>query len=222
MWQEVIVALIGAVVLFVVVRRVYNLFTRKSDGCGCSCDKCKSCAPPFRMDRLVKEEYFPLVDEQGKTIGKATRKECHSGSMLLHPVVHLHIFNEKGELYLQKRSETKDIQPGKWDTAVGGHVDFGEKVEDALRREAREELGVVGFVPTFIERYIFESEREKEMVYAFRTVYAGAVVPDKEELSDGKYWTIEDVEAELGKGTFTPNFENEYKRIIRSQWVSKD
>ena len=64
----------------------------------------------------MKEEWFPLVDEKGETIGKATRKECHNGSKMLHPVVHLHIFNKAGDLYLQKRSINKDIQPGKWDS----------------------------------------------------------------------------------------------------------
>ena len=92
----------------------------------------------------MKEEWFPLVDEKGETIGKATRKECHNGSKMLHPVVHLHIFNKAGDLYLQKRSINKDIQPGKWDTAVGGHIDYGETVEDALHREVREELGITG------------------------------------------------------------------------------
>ena len=48
----------------------------------------------------MSQEYFPLVNEEGKTIGKATRKECHSGSKMLHPVVHLHIFNDNGDLYL--------------------------------------------------------------------------------------------------------------------------
>ena len=91
---------------------------------------------------MSSEELFPLVDEAGNVIGKATRRECHSGSMLLHPVVHLHVFNSTGELYLQKRSMSKDIQPGKWDTSVGGHVDYGEDIEAALRREAREELGL--------------------------------------------------------------------------------
>ena len=57
----------------------------------------------------MNEEWFPLVNEEGETIGKATRKECHSGSKMLHPVVHLHIFNEAGDLYLQKRSMTKGI-----------------------------------------------------------------------------------------------------------------
>ena len=66
-------------------------------------------------------ELFPIIDEQGHTIGKATRKECHNGSKLLHPVIHLQIFNKYGNLYLQKRAMNKDIQPGKWDTAVGGH-----------------------------------------------------------------------------------------------------
>lgn len=74
------------------------------------------------------QEMFPIVDEQGNITGAATRGECHSGSKLLHPVIHLHVFNSKGDLYLQKRPEWKDIQPGKWDTAVGGHIDLGESV----------------------------------------------------------------------------------------------
>ena len=65
------------------------------------------------------QEMFPIVDEQGNITGAATREECHSGSKLLHPVVHLHVFNTQGDIYLQKRPEWKDIQPGKWDTAVG-------------------------------------------------------------------------------------------------------
>jgi len=50
-------------------------------------------------------EIFPVVDEDGNEISTAPRTVCHDGkSMLLHPVVHLHLFNEKGELFLQKRS----------------------------------------------------------------------------------------------------------------------
>ena len=73
-----------------------------------------------------EKELLPLVDESGNQTGIATRGECHNGSMLLHPVVHLHVFNRRGDLYLQKRPAWKDIQPGRWDTAVGGHMDPGE------------------------------------------------------------------------------------------------
>jgi isopentenyldiphosphate isomerase len=80
-------------------------------------------------------EIFPVVDEEGNEISLAPRTVCHDGkSMLLHPVVHLHLFNEKGELFLQKRALTKDLLPGKWDTSVGGHISPGEKPEEALKR----------------------------------------------------------------------------------------
>lgn len=162
----------------------------------------------------MREEWFPLMNEEGETIGKATRKECHNGSKLLHPVVHLHIFNEAGDLYLQKRPMTKDIQPGKWDTAVGGHVDYGETTEEALRREVREELGITDFTPEFITRYVFESSIEKELVNTFRTTYTGEITPDPTELDGGRFWSQAEIQENLGKGLFTPNFEQEYKRLF--------
>lgn len=162
----------------------------------------------------MKEEWFPLVNEEGETIGKATRRECHSGSKQLHPVIHLHIFNDAGELYLQKRSMNKDIQPGKWDTAVGGHIDYGETVEEALRREVREELGITEFTPQFMTRYIFESAIEKELVNTFRTVYNGEIQPDTEELDGGRFWLMEEIKTNLGKNVFTPNFEQEFRRLF--------
>ncbi len=155
------------------------------------------------------EEMFPLVDEQGNIIGAAKRGECHNGSKLLHPVVHLHVFNSKGELYLQKRPEWKDIQPGKWDTAVGGHIDLGENVERALKREVREELGITDFQPEVITSYVFESPREKELVYSYKTVYEGVIAPS-DEVADGRFWSIQDIKANLGNNTFTPNFEKEF------------
>ena len=162
----------------------------------------------------MREEWFPLVNEEGETIGKATRRECHSGSKQLHPVIHLHIFNDAGELYLQKRSMNKDIQPGKWDTAVGGHIDYGETVEEALRREVREELGITEFTPQFMTRYIFESAIEKELVNTFRTVYNGEIQPDTEELDGGRFWSLEEIKSNLGKNVFTPNFEQEFRRLF--------
>ena len=169
------------------------------------------------MEQLRKDnnnEVFPIVDETGKVTGSATRGECHNGSLLLHPVVHLHVFNSKGELYLQKRPEWKDIQPGKWDTAVGGHIDYGETQEQALKREVREELGIVDFTPEQMGMYVFESKRERELVYVHRTTYDGPVSPSKEELDGGRFWTVEEIRAVMGKEVLTPNFESEFKRFF--------
>ena len=159
-----------------------------------------------------KAELFPIVDAEGNTIGCATRGECHDGSKLLHPVVHLHLFNSAGDIYLQQRPQWKEIQPGKWDTAVGGHVDYGESVADALLREVREEIGITDFTPVFLMCYRFESERERELVYVYKCVYEGEVKPS-DELDGGRFWAISEVEHAIGKGVLTPNFEQEFRMI---------
>ena len=158
------------------------------------------------------QELLPLVDAEGHVIGSATRGQCHDGSKLLHPVVHLHVFDSAGRLYLQQRPLWKDIQPGKWDTAVGGHVDYGEEIADALLREVREELGIEEFVPEFLMRYIFESERDRELVHVYRTTYDGDICPTA-ELDGGRFWTLEEIHETIGKDILTPNFESEFLKL---------
>ncbi len=161
------------------------------------------------------DELFPVVDEEGNTIGEALRSVCHDGkSKLLHPVVHLHVFNSKGELFLQKRSKTKDVQPGKWDTSVGGHVSPGETVEEALLREAREELGLKGIIPGFLARYIWESSIERELVTSFTTTTDEILQTDKDEIEEGRYWSLKEIRENIGKDIFTPNFEHEVKTLF--------
>ena len=161
------------------------------------------------MKKDDSEEIFPVVDEAGNVIGKATRGECHGGSKLLHPVVHLHVFDAAGRLYLQHRPEWKDIQPGKWDTAVGGHVDFGENVAAALKREALEELGLVDFTPEYLKSYVFDSDRERELVNSFKTVVDPLAVRPSDELDGGRWWTVE--ELKNATDDLTPNLRHELR-----------
>lgn len=161
-----------------------------------------------------QQEMFPAVDENGNILGAVSRGEAHNGSKTLHPVVHLHVFNSQGDIYLQQRPEWKDIQPGKWDTACGGHIDLGESVEIALKREVREELGITDFTPEQLGHYVFESDREKELIYVHRTTYDGDIHPSTEELAGGRFWTKEEIIKNIGKKIFTPNFESEYKKYF--------
>lgn len=169
-----------------------------------------------KRKQMAGEEWLPLVDEEGKITGKATRREVHSGSRLLHPVVHLHVLNLEKSVLLQKRPVWKDIQPGKWDTAVGGHIAAGETLEQALKRETAEETGLTGVSARFLKSYIWESDVEKELVYLFVTWDFRGYKVQSGEVDELRFWTKHEVERNLGKDVFTPNFEHDY-RFLKSQ-----
>ncbi len=159
-------------------------------------------------------ELLPVVTPEGTVVGKATRGECHDGrSMLLHPVVHLHVFNPQGEVYLQHRPAWKSIQPNRWDTAVGGHIDLDETPTEALLRETREEIGLTDFTPRFLCRYVHESECERELVYVYTTTTDAPLTPS-EELDGGRFFSISELQQHMGQGYFTPNFESEWNRVV--------
>ncbi len=162
---------------------------------------------------MADEEWLPLVNEQGGIIGKAPRSACHRGEKLLHPVVHLHVFNNQKHIYLQKRPINKLVQPGKWDTAVGGHISVGETLETALKREAWEEIGLTQFSAKLVKTYRWESEIESELVYVFITHDFKTIHLHSEEVVEGRFWTSKQIDANIGKGVFTPNFENEYQLL---------
>lgn len=167
-------------------------------------------------ERPVVTEWFPVVEPSGLVVGRAARQYCHSGAKPLHPVIHIHIIDRMSRIYLQKRSMRKDIQPGKWDTAVGGHLAYGESILEAVYREASEELGLVNFNPIYIETYEFESPVEREMVNVFAAVGSYELRPDLDEVDEGRWWDLADIDAAIGKGVFTPNFESEFTMIRSS------
>ncbi|HEY3388452.1 MAG TPA: NUDIX domain-containing protein [Prolixibacteraceae bacterium] len=170
--------------------------------------------PGSSVSQFEDEEWLPVVDEDGKVIGKAPRSLCHKGDKILHPVVHLHVFNPNGHIYLQKRPMQKLVQPGKWDTAVGGHVSFGETLETALRREAYEEIGLENFSAKPLGSYRWDSDIESELVYYFVSYDFQKIRLHSEEVQEGKFWSPSQIERQMGQGIFTANFEFEY-RLLR-------
>lgn len=168
------------------------------------------------------DDRFDIVDEDGNVIGSALRRECHGNPELLHRVIHVMITNGRGDLLLQKRSPDKDIQPGRWDTSVGGHLDPGETVDVAALRELGEEVGVkVGMDDLgFAYSYIMRNAVESELISSFELVHEGPFRAQPEEITDLRFWTRDEIAAHLGTGTFTPNFEDEYARYLR--WKAGD
>jgi len=154
-------------------------------------------------------EMFQLVDETGKPVGTAERAACHGNPGLIHAVVHLHVFDRAGRLYLQRRALSKDTNPGRWDTSVGGHVGAGEPVAAALAREAREELGIEAVAARLLFAYLYRSRFESEYAYCYQLEYDGPFIPDPGEIAEGRFFSLTEVAAMVGSGALTPMFEHE-------------
>jgi isopentenyldiphosphate isomerase len=167
----------------------------------------------IKQKSAKNEEWLPLVDEKGQITGKVPRSAVHSGNKLLHPVVHLQVLNRNKTILLQKRPKSKLIQPGKWDTAVGGHISVSESLEDALKREALEEIGLINFSAKLQTVYKWESDVEKELVYLFITSDCKGVKINSTEVDEARFWTKNQIKKQIGRGMFTPTFEYEFRLL---------
>ena len=155
-------------------------------------------------------ELFEIVNEQGEVIGTAPRNICHGDPSLVHRAAHVLVFNSAGKLLLQLRAKNKDIQPGKWDTSVGGHLSVGEGYHEAALREMKEELGIEGVELKYLYDYPLRNEVESENIMSFHIVYDGPVRFQESEIDEVRFWGVDEIRANLGSGVFTPNFEQEF------------
>lgn len=159
-----------------------------------------------------ERELLQACDERGDPTDCVTRASVHSGTFKLHMAVHVVVERPGGAFILQKRTASKRIQPGKWDTSVGGHVLCGEDVFQAALREIEEELGISGVRPVEAYRYLWASEVEREFVTTYHLQWSGEVVFPKEEIEEVREWRPEEIEA-APPAIFTPNFLHEYNRF---------
>lgn len=165
-------------------------------------------------------EWFDLINASGTVIGYAERAVCHHNPGLLHQAVHVQVLNGNRELYLQKRSVSKDIQPGKWDSSVGGHLMPGESPYDGARRELEEELGVQAAILEPAYEYLWESECESEKITTFVVRHEGPFHLDPIEISEGRFWSMADIRNQIRNSHFTPQFELEFRFL--TQWLGDE
>lgn len=162
----------------------------------------------------MQEEMLDVVNEKGERITSLPRSEIHGNPGLLHRVVHVLVFNEAGDLLLQKRSFNKDVAPGRWDTSVGGHVNAGETLDDAVKREMEEELGISACTRKFLYTYIHSNAFESELVYTYSCVYSGEIRFQQDEIDEVRPWSIGEIREQFGKGILSDNFEHEIRMYL--------
>lgn len=139
-----------------------------------------------------QDEMFVVVDREDNILGYKTRYECHHNPSLIHRTVGALIYDAKGRVLLQKRSMTKDMDPGLWDISTAGHVTKGQSYEDAAHRELQEELGV-DLELTPVVKFLYETKMETEMATLYKAVSEGPFKFDKQETSEVKFFDRQDI-----------------------------
>jgi isopentenyl-diphosphate Delta-isomerase len=134
----------------------------------------------------MSEEIFDVVNERDEVTGQAPRAEVHRLG-LMHRAVHVLVFNRSGQVFLQKRSQQKDRQPGRWDSSASGHVDSGESYDACALRELGEEIGLEpSHAPERLFKLAASAETDQEHVWVYRCEAEGPfrLHPDEIECGD--------------------------------------
>ena len=141
-----------------------------------------------------------LVNEQDEAVGAMEKMEAHQKAML-HRAFSVFIFNNKGEMLLQQRASRKYHSGGLWTNACCSHPNPGEETMDAAQRRLNEELGFstqLKKVFHFTYKAPFDNGlTEHEFDHVFIGKYEGEIKPDKEEVSDYCYKTVDTIEESL-------------------------
>ena len=158
------------------------------------------------------DEPFDVVNEHDAVIAQATRRDVHAGR-LRHRAIHVLAFNARGEVYLQKRSMTKDTFPGAWDSSCSGHVDAGEDYDTTAVRELREEIGLrVDGAPPRLLRLEACEDTGQEFVWVYRLEHDGPFTPNPAEVERGDWFAPEKVTAWIARSP------GEFARAFRRIW----
>lgn len=135
----------------------------------------------------MNHEIFDIVDAEDRVTGQVPRAEVHRRG-LPHRAIHVQLFNARGEVFIQRRSFSKDNAPGCWDSACSGHLDAGEDYRGAALRELGEELGLEpppAVWPVF--KHPACADTGWEFVWVYRGVHDGPFRLHPEEIIDGRW-----------------------------------
>ncbi len=152
----------------------------------------------------LADEIVVIVDDDNNIVGAAPRREMRA-KCLPHRSTYILVFNSQGELYVQKRTSTKDVFPGYYDPATGGVVLAGESYEEGASRELAEELGIHDVPLTPLFTFYFADERTRVWGRVFTCVYDGAMVLQPEEVESGEFVPPAEVLRRAQTAPYTPD-----------------
>ena len=141
----------------------------------------------------MSEEIFDVVNEHDEVVGRQPRSEVHRLG-LMHRATHVLVFNQRGQVFLQKRSMKKDRQPGLWDSSASGHVDSGEDYDACAVRELREEIGLqISHAPRRLFKLAASPETDQEHVWVYRCEEEGPFQLHPDEIQRGEWFEPDEV-----------------------------
>jgi isopentenyl-diphosphate delta-isomerase len=175
------------------------------------------------VDEVVSSEddELILVDEHDREVGTLAKGACHDGEGVLHRAFSLFVFNPRGELLLQRRSEGKRLWPGYWSNSCCSHPRAGETMDEATHRRLVQELGMRSAL-----RYLFkffyharygEVGSERELCWVYAGISLDEVRANANEIADWRWIAPDRLDREMsaGEDVFTPWFRLEWARIRR-------
>jgi 8-oxo-dGTP pyrophosphatase MutT (NUDIX family) len=161
---------------------------------------------------MAADEIVTIVDEANRVVGSAPRHEMLA-RRLIHRATYILVFNAQGEIFVQKRTATKDVFPSHYDVAAGGVVLAGEEYEPAARRELAEELGIAGVPLTRCFDFLYEDDRSRVWGRAYRCTWDGPMTLQAEEIERGAFQPVDRVLAGDVR-PLTPDGEYVLRRVL--------
>jgi len=149
------------------------------------------------------DELVDVVDEDNEPVGVVPRSELRARN-LWHRCTYVMVVNPSRELYVHRRTETKDVYPGYFDVCAGGVNGPGESYEDCARRELEEELGVAAD-PTFRFLHRYEGPSGRVWGAAFDVVWEGPITWQPSEVVWGAFVQLEALDAMIARERFCPD-----------------
>jgi 8-oxo-dGTP pyrophosphatase MutT (NUDIX family) len=153
---------------------------------------------------MIKDETVIIVDEHNRAVGTAPRRVMREKG-LPHRATFILVFNSTGQIYVHKRTLTKEVFPGYYDVAAGGVVVAGESYDESAGRELAEELGIEGVTLTPLFDFYYAEGTNRVWGFAYTSLWDGPITLQADEIESGGFFPVKEVLARSSIESFTPD-----------------